>query len=592
MVTEISSNAIKAVDFFREKFKPLYGEGHLILAAHAAFPIALTPDLLYQIWANFRNYSSEGKAHIIHPIAVSDLLLSNLCREVGKGIYEMDIEIKAYLLGELQNDPRFGAKRMNLLGYFLYQYTQEVAVSQYPKSFVDAQLWTALATIAPQKAATEINQALSRAIKEGNRGEIIRMRDLLEAYANQESAFENLMNYSKGLKASIMGYPKEVIQEQFDNAQVKTLIFEEGAEVEAHILEIPLLEELENQLSIQKEIVQTPSKKAREIIQQEKKTLSGKLDLGGLQLQNIPGEVFDLIHLKELDLYDNRIQEISPEIGNLPQLEKLFLSKNPIKELPVGLKKLEKLKVLKMDDCLLSAFPEVLFQMPQLGNISFEKNKIDFLPPEVGELANLKLLDVRGNPVVNIPENMFKRTGQTYRDYFQRFKKSIPQKNIVLVLTNDSKKKFKDIQDEIAYIKSLFDSGPLGVSDLELVVKEFSNSIELFALCQTYQNHINLLHLTTADIAHLNLTSMRLPPKLIIKLLGKLPKCRLVIFNDSNTEELAKLLGQSRMMACIGHKGDLEDSQALDFTRNFYQLLAQGNTLKNAFDQGTAQKEF
>lgn len=36
-----------------EGFAQQFGEAHCNLARHAAFPLVLTPDLLYQIWANF-----------------------------------------------------------------------------------------------------------------------------------------------------------------------------------------------------------------------------------------------------------------------------------------------------------------------------------------------------------------------------------------------------------------------------------------------------------------------------------------------------------------------------------------------------------
>jgi hypothetical protein len=37
-----------------EAFHQRFGEAHLDFAYHAAFPLALTPDLLYRLWANFQ----------------------------------------------------------------------------------------------------------------------------------------------------------------------------------------------------------------------------------------------------------------------------------------------------------------------------------------------------------------------------------------------------------------------------------------------------------------------------------------------------------------------------------------------------------
>ena len=52
--------------------------GHLFLAYHAAFPLALTPDLLYNIWAVYRRDVNDQLLDIPW-VAVSDLLLSHLC---------------------------------------------------------------------------------------------------------------------------------------------------------------------------------------------------------------------------------------------------------------------------------------------------------------------------------------------------------------------------------------------------------------------------------------------------------------------------------------------------------------------------------
>ncbi|MCZ7669018.1 MAG: hypothetical protein M5U34_18420 [Chloroflexi bacterium] len=56
---------------------------------HAAFPVALTPDMLYQIWNNFR-LDVRGNLLNIPWVAVADLLLSNLCDEVGHELYQID----------------------------------------------------------------------------------------------------------------------------------------------------------------------------------------------------------------------------------------------------------------------------------------------------------------------------------------------------------------------------------------------------------------------------------------------------------------------------------------------------------------------
>src|SRR5437660_5605661 len=73
-------------------FHTLFGDGHLYLAYHAAFPIALTPDLLYRLRANFQLDNSKQPLKILW-IAIADLLLSNLCEEVEYELYEMKADV-------------------------------------------------------------------------------------------------------------------------------------------------------------------------------------------------------------------------------------------------------------------------------------------------------------------------------------------------------------------------------------------------------------------------------------------------------------------------------------------------------------------
>ncbi len=90
---------------------------HLDLAYHAAFPLVLTPDLLYKIWLRFVPQAPWT--------AVARVLLSRLCREVGYELYEMDIAVRNLLLTELKEDERFGQKQLEKLADFLTNYVTQ-----------------------------------------------------------------------------------------------------------------------------------------------------------------------------------------------------------------------------------------------------------------------------------------------------------------------------------------------------------------------------------------------------------------------------------------------------------------------------------
>ncbi|OQP51892.1 caspase family protein [Niastella populi] len=89
---------------FVENFYNEYRLGHFLLAAYAAVPAFITPDLLYKLWQNFNRYKWNGAPVSIHRVAVSDLLLSPLCREVGYELYEMDHDIRMAFLEWLKKE--------------------------------------------------------------------------------------------------------------------------------------------------------------------------------------------------------------------------------------------------------------------------------------------------------------------------------------------------------------------------------------------------------------------------------------------------------------------------------------------------------
>ncbi|RYY55356.1 MAG: hypothetical protein EOO05_19580, partial [Chitinophagaceae bacterium] len=88
-----------AEEYYRE-----YRIGHFLLAAYAAVPALLTPDLLYKLWQNFSRYTWGRDQTSIHRIAVADLLLSPFCREAGFELYEMNHEIRLCFLQWLENE--------------------------------------------------------------------------------------------------------------------------------------------------------------------------------------------------------------------------------------------------------------------------------------------------------------------------------------------------------------------------------------------------------------------------------------------------------------------------------------------------------
>lgn len=212
-------------------FAQQFGEAHLNLACHAAFPLVLTPDLLYQIWAHFVPQAPWT--------AVAHVLLSRLCREVGYEMYEMDIAVRHLLLRELREDEQFGQLRLNELADFLMDYVAQRFNSDDPdtQDLAQAQEWTALAYTQPTEVARELAEALSLRVKQQDMTEVFRLASLVETFAEPlaKSGFEPLLIYADGMATFVRGN-REGAASQFRKLPVQ----DRQVEIAGVSLDIPL----------------------------------------------------------------------------------------------------------------------------------------------------------------------------------------------------------------------------------------------------------------------------------------------------------------------------------------------------------------
>lgn len=206
-------------------FEKRFGQAHLYLAYHAALPLVLTSDILYSLWINFRQ-DICGQALDIPWFAVSDLLLSSLCNEVGYELYQMDATVRNELLNRLKQDERFGITRIEELSNFLLDYIHQQLRSSEPdvQNLAKAQRWAALAHTRPHKITYELALAFSR-LNFDNPAEILRMSSLLETLALPIQGFQSLLTYARGISAFIRG-----------NIEVATAHLKELASVDNQIL--------------------------------------------------------------------------------------------------------------------------------------------------------------------------------------------------------------------------------------------------------------------------------------------------------------------------------------------------------------------
>lgn len=193
-------------------FQNRFGNAHLLFACHAAFPLALTPDLLYRLWAYFQQ-DINGVVINIPWVAVSDLLLSNLCSEVGYELFEMDIRTRTELLNMLKQNPRFGAPRIEQLSDFVLDYVHKKlnSINEEIRDFAQVQQWTVLAYTRPDEAAQRLALALRQAYIQG-KTETMRIASIIETFAEPLSGFQPLLMYAAGIKALFRNRTAEALQ--------------------------------------------------------------------------------------------------------------------------------------------------------------------------------------------------------------------------------------------------------------------------------------------------------------------------------------------------------------------------------------------
>jgi formylglycine-generating enzyme required for sulfatase activity len=184
-----------------ERFINRFDESYCLLAYHAALPLVLTPELVNYLRVEFLRDAN------IPWVAEVDLLLSDLCRQVGYELYAMDTAVRAYLLGKMQEE--LGIEQMQLVAKGLISYVKYLAQNNpyiSPKE-LQTQQWAAMVYLDEQreKAISEITQSfkdtvsVNTAIATGlvNRSEMARLAKITQELAPQLSAYENLLEYAR-----------------------------------------------------------------------------------------------------------------------------------------------------------------------------------------------------------------------------------------------------------------------------------------------------------------------------------------------------------------------------------------------------------
>ena len=187
------------IDRFINRFGTKHG--HLEMAYHAALPLALTPDLLYLIWANFRS-DVKGQPLNMQWVTVADLILSPLCREIRHETYVMETAVRQELLNRMAQDERFGPEYILRLGQFIQHYASQYIQSDIPslRQFAQAQVWAAQAYTEPDRLLENLAGQYSQ---QPDEAETVRLADLLDTFSEPlnldwvPTTIETTVNYDR-----------------------------------------------------------------------------------------------------------------------------------------------------------------------------------------------------------------------------------------------------------------------------------------------------------------------------------------------------------------------------------------------------------
>ncbi|MFM7909809.1 MAG: formylglycine-generating enzyme family protein, partial [Microcystis sp.] len=203
--------AARTVERFVKRFKDSYR----LLAYHAALPLVLTPELVNYL----RNEFLRGEQ--VPWVAEVDLLLSDLCSQVGYELYAMDTHVRAYLLGQMKE--HYGEQRMREVAQVLISYVGYLSRLNPGRrqQELEAQRWAAMVYLGDERckaAAREIAQRLievssgtsdEKLTRLGIRAELARLTRITEELSPQLQQEPSLLEYAR-LIQRILTTPDEV----------------------------------------------------------------------------------------------------------------------------------------------------------------------------------------------------------------------------------------------------------------------------------------------------------------------------------------------------------------------------------------------
>jgi formylglycine-generating enzyme required for sulfatase activity len=193
-------------------------EGYRKLAYHAAIPLVLTPELVHYLRVEFLLDEVPWEAE-------ADLLLSDLCSQVGYELYAIETEVRAYLLEEMKEDKYkdlMPEGRSAAVAKVLMSYVDELKRlnPERRQKEIQAQRWAALGFMGEAGCQKMVEQMLAQFVASGASGdrstiraEFARLAQITEEMAAQLAAHPQFLELMEVVNRSIRD-PDSVTREE------------------------------------------------------------------------------------------------------------------------------------------------------------------------------------------------------------------------------------------------------------------------------------------------------------------------------------------------------------------------------------------
>jgi internalin A len=169
---------------------------------------------------------------------------------------------------------------------------------------------------------------------------------------------------------------------------------------------------------------------ARERIEKARKEQSIVLDLSGLGLTELPGELGQLgqlAKLRMLILNNNHLTHIPQWVSQLTELQDLYINNNHLTHVPDWIGQLAQLHTLSLYNNQLTHVPEALGQLTQLQRLYLSGNHLTHVPDWIGQLAQLHTLSLYNNQLTHVPEALGQLTQLQRLDLFSNQLTHVPE---------------------------------------------------------------------------------------------------------------------------------------------------------------------